>query len=275
MKGILCDGDLPSILVTLIDRLDGPHIRQLGVIGWGSPIAVFGDLSTSRVASVGLNPSNREFVDDSGQELRGPFRRFHTLNSLGLRRWSEVDFRHIQLILESFRDYFRRNPYRAWFRVLDCVISGTDTSYYDPWRGACHLDLIPYATSGKWTALSHKHQIALLEVTADSLGLLLRAAPVELLMLNGRSVVENFERLAGTTLQRTRMEKWSLPRRRRSDVTGYSFVGSVDSIGDIPLDRKVDVLGFNHNLQSSYGVSREIIHQIRDWVSSVAQEVLA
>ena len=58
-----------SILTSLIAKLDGPDIAETGIIPWAAPIPVFGDLCTSRVATVGLNPSNREFVDEDGIEL--------------------------------------------------------------------------------------------------------------------------------------------------------------------------------------------------------------
>ena len=64
-----------SALATLIDRLDSPAVLETEVIPWGSPVPSFGDLSISRVATLGLNPSNREFVDESGGELQGPLRR--------------------------------------------------------------------------------------------------------------------------------------------------------------------------------------------------------
>src|SRR3712207_6258313 len=84
-----------TTLTTLIDRLDSSAILGTNVIGWGCPVPSFGDLSSSKVATLGLNPSNREFVDEAGNELEGPSRRFHTLTSLGLRSWSEVDARHL------------------------------------------------------------------------------------------------------------------------------------------------------------------------------------
>jgi hypothetical protein len=42
------------------------------VIPWACPIPSFGDLTRARVATLGLNPSNREFVDERGNELDGP-----------------------------------------------------------------------------------------------------------------------------------------------------------------------------------------------------------
>src|SRR5256885_16941618 len=131
----------------MIDRLDRPDRSGTDVIRLGCPVPSFGDLSSSGVATLGLNPSNREFMDELGEELEGTFRRFHTLNSLGLASWSDVDSRHLRLILESCRTYFLGNPYDRWFKRLDQVVSGTQASFYDVSRQACHLDLIPYATA--------------------------------------------------------------------------------------------------------------------------------
>src|SRR6266446_6786884 len=72
-----------SILPNLIERLDDPLVKAAKVIPWSCPVPYFGDLSQSIVATLGLNPSNREFVDGSEIELDGPTRRLHTLKSLG------------------------------------------------------------------------------------------------------------------------------------------------------------------------------------------------
>src|SRR5260370_1920150 len=136
-------------LTTLIDRLDSPAAFGTDVIRWGCPVPSFGDLSNATVATLGLNPSNREFVDEVGDELQGSYRRFHTLKSLGLASWSDVDARHLRLILESCRTYFLGNPYDRWFKKLDQVVAGTGASFYDGSCVACHLDLIPYATTRK------------------------------------------------------------------------------------------------------------------------------
>lgn len=74
--------DIKNILSDLIENLDNPYLQTLSVIPWAAPIISFGDLSKSKIATLGLNPSNREFVDSSGNELLGFNRRFHTLQSL-------------------------------------------------------------------------------------------------------------------------------------------------------------------------------------------------
>src|SRR5690348_10521062 len=102
---------MTDLVSTLIKRLDTGTIANTGIIPWSCPVPSFGDLFTARVATLGLNPSNREFVDEDGNELDGPLRRFHTLRSLGLTRWSDAQEQHKELILDSCREYFARNPY--------------------------------------------------------------------------------------------------------------------------------------------------------------------
>jgi hypothetical protein len=260
-----------STLTTLIDRLDSSAVSGTNVIPWGCPVPSFGDLPSSRVATLGLNPSNREFVDELGNELQGASRRFHTLRSLGLTSWSDVDARHLRMILESCSTYFLGNPYDRWFKRLDQVVAGTRASYYNASHGACHLDLIPYATARKWTELSTQQRSSLLSVAGDTLGLLLRDSPVRILILNGRSVVEQFQQIADIYLERQEMPAWSLPRYLKPAVTGVAYRGMVDTLSGIGLGHKVLVLGFNHNLQSSFGVTTEVILAIRDWIARASK----
>ena len=262
-----------STLTTLLDRLDSSAISKTNVIRWGCPVPSFGNLSGSRVATLGINPSNREFVDQSGNELEGEYRRFHTLRSLGLDSWSEVDARHLHAILDSCRTYFSGNPYDRWFKRLDQVISGTMASFYDPDDEACHLDLIPYATGRKWTDLTTQQKSSLLTVAGDTLGLLLRDSPVRILILNGSSVVRRFQCVAGVLLDRQEMPSWALPRRTGPDVMGVAYMGVVKSFSGIQLRNKIKVLGFNHNLQSSFGVTNEVIHAIRKWIAESTRKV--
>jgi hypothetical protein len=255
-----------SALTTLIGRLAGNGLTDAAVIPWSSPVPAFGDLMTARVASVGLNPSNREFLSLSGGELDGPARRFHTLRSLGIKSWEEVDARHLRMIMDSCRLYFSRNPYDSWFRRLDQVVAGTMTSYYDVHGGACHLDLVPYATQKKWTELTRQQRSLLLSVAGDALGLLLREAPIRVLILNGRSVITNFQKMTGVHWASQKIDKWSLRRGPSSLVPGFAFTGIINRVANVRLEHDVFVLGFNHNLQSSFGITRAVIAAIRHWV---------
>jgi hypothetical protein len=258
---------LIDTLRKLIDRFDDPLFAKADIIPWSCPVPSFGDLSSAVVATLGLNPSKREFLDNNGAELDGKSRRLHTLRSLGISRWSQVTTHHVQLIDTCCREYFKQNPYDGWFRALDNLISGTNASYYCESATACHLDLIPYATVCKWTELSPRQRSDLLGLAGDTLGLLLRDARVRVLILNGQSVVSNLERLAKVKFKQSVMPDWTLPRNG-GGVVGVAYTGEVHQIADIRLKRPVQALGFNHNIQSSFGVTSQVKASIRHWITS-------
>jgi hypothetical protein len=266
---------LYSTLASLVDRMDSSAIRRAGVIQWGAPIPVFGDVGTARVATLGINPSNREFVDAEGDELHGSSRRFHTLQSLNLESWDAIEAAHLRLIEESCRDYFQRAPYDRWFRKIDMVVAGTGCSYYSAQQHACHLDLIPFATSRKWTDLSSTQRNRLLRSSYGALADLLRDSNIETLILNGRSVVEEFCSIANVQLDAEPIPAWTLPRQGGDGVSGVAYSGTLDRVGDFPLGRSVLVLGYNHNLQSSFGVTREVLLAIREWISAKVRRLMA
>jgi hypothetical protein len=266
--------ELSATFEVLIRRLASITADATGVIPWSSPVPSFGDPSRAIVATLGLNPSNREFVDGGGAELAGEERRFHTLSSLGLKRWSDAEAAHVQQIAEYCWTYFSRNPYDTWFRQLDAIIAGTRHSYYEEAAHACHLDLVPYATSSKWTGLSRAQRLALLRVAGDTLALLLRDSPIRVLVLNGASVVQNFSDLANVALAERRMMGWSLRRVGSPDVSGIAYAGTIDEVLGVKLGRRVTILGFNHNLQSSFGVTREVRASIARWITRRSSECL-
>lgn len=258
----------------LVDRLNDSVLSEAAVIPWGCPVPSFGNLSCSTIATIGLNPSNREFVDIEGKELDGSSRRFHTLNSLGIDKWPDAKSVHLKAIQESCEEYFCRNPYNDWFKKLDYIISGTNTSYYFPSSKACHLDLIPYATSCKWTDLTSYQRSLLLEITGDTLGLLLQHSPVELIILNGQAVVDNFQKVSGITFEKVEMPEWKLPRKSTDGVMGYAYKGMITNLGGIDLKRNIMVLGYNHNIQSSFGVTKTVLTSIRNWISTTSKQLI-
>ena len=260
-----------SVLTRLLDRLDGDGVLQSEIIPWSCPVPTFGDLDNSQLATIGINPSYREFMDRTGLQLKGTLRRFHTLQSLGLEAWAEADSRHLDLMLDSFRKYFSCNPYDAWFRRLDFVIAGANASYYDYPSNACHLDLVPFATNRRWTELSGIQQSFLRQLSGDTLGTIIRDSHIGMLILNGNSVVRQFQSVAGATLQAKEIPAWSLRSHSRNMVKGIAYTGCLSEMSGIKLDRPLRILGFNHNLQSSFGVTSEVVSSIKEWVTRMAE----
>jgi hypothetical protein len=263
---------LYSVIAKLICRLERAVELGTDVITWASPVASFGSLANARVATVGLNPSNREFVDQRGYELTGESRRFHSLASLGLESWLDVDVRHLREIALSCDEYFTINPYDVWFKPLDYIASGAGGRFYGAGANACHLDLIPFATAQKWTDLSSEQRAKLLDISGDSLALLVRESPVRTVILNGQAVVEHFQLISGIRLLKEEIPESTLPRRTGRDVLGFGYRGVVCSLCDIALEEPILILGYNHNLQSSFGVTRAAMEAIRAWLTRACEE---
>lgn len=251
-------------MVTLIDRIEDYESTAPRVIKWSSPVPFFGDLEAAHIATVGINPSNREFVSEGGDELMGEYRRFPTLRSLECLTWSDVTSLHVREMLEACQDYFQRTPYDRWFRVLERILEDAGVSLYR--GGACHIDLVPYATSEKWGMLSGMERRTLLATSGEAIGRLIRDSDLQLLILNGRSVVTEFERMAVTQLMSKRRPDWDLPRASGPGISGYAYEGEISRIGGIELDAPLKVLGYNHNLQSSFGVTSLVIKRIARWI---------
>lgn len=256
-------------LASLLEVLEAGQEPELEVIGWGCPVPFFGHLESARLATVGINPSNREFVGTDGSELAGQDRRLPTLGSLGLSSWSQADFVSLRSILQGCRDYFECNPYDGWFGSLQRIIAPTGHSYYAPASDACHLDVVPWATTGKWGEVSAAARRQLTQRAALALADMVASSPLAMLILNGQEVVRQFEALAGERLDAERVPGWDLPRRSGRPVPGLAYCGRISAIAGIPLDRELLVVGYNHNLQSSFGVTTAVRDGISTWITSL------
>lgn len=258
---------LHELVPEALKLLDRPQ-ELPSVIPWSSPVIAFGDPSLCSVATLGLNPSNREFMDAQGRELTGAQRRFPTLSTFSISGWHCADHQNLAEIVASQADYFTRNPYDRWFRPLDQLIRPLGVSYYPPVGGACHLDLVPLATTRKWGSLRGEERALLLQKSGEILLRTLRTSPIDTLILNGTSVVRAFEEFACVDLNRHPAPEWTLRRSRGADVGGVSFRASITAVGGVPLGRELLVLGYNHNIQSSFGVTKAACRSISNWIMS-------
>lgn len=258
----------------LVRMLASGSLEGLGVIPWASPVMMFGRLGTSRVATLGLNPSNLEFVDARGAQLQDPLHRFETLSTLQLDSWADAAKVHIERVWSACDMYFSRRPYNGWFKPLDRVVNGLNVSYYDAWSPACHLDLVPFSTGQKWSSLAPGVKQGLLELGTKTLVMSIATSPVRVIVLNGAMVVRTFERALREPLEVTSMPSWTLRRDGTSPVQGFAYRGMVTELGGMDLGRELLVLGFNHNIQSSFGVTREAVTSISEWIAKQGKGIL-
>jgi len=260
------NGHIASLYADLVARLMRQEAKHGKVIPWSCPVPAFGDLESARVATLGLNPSSREFMDEEGRELSEETRRLPTLSSLALRDWGDAEEEHIREIMRACSDYFDGNPYDLWFRALNDLLSEAGATFYGSDANACHVDLIPFATRPKWTGLSHDERAALFRLAGGVLVAILRVSAIRVLVLNGASVVRSFESLTGRALSVSEMSEWTLPRRSGEGVRGRAYSGDVTALDGMPLGRSVRVLGYNHNIQSSFGVTTSVKVAISRWL---------
>ena len=206
-------------------------------------------------------------MDSKGNELTVAEQRLCSLDSLKIPSWKNAEQEHAQLVAAACEGYFERNPYRRWFDQLEFLISVTGNSYYWPQANACHLDLVPFATKKKWSEIDSKIRGILKRHGASTLANLLAFSNIEVLILNGRLVVDEFQDLFGVSLERSEATAWNLRRSNGGIVRGIAFEGKTEVKRSSGPSKSIKILGFNHNIQSSYGISKAVRESIRDWIA--------
>jgi hypothetical protein len=224
------------------------RIRQrkpdgIPVVPGSTPVVAFGDVRMAEVATLGLNPSRIEFLDRDGNELTGAERRLETLSSLGESDLSSASPDAIRRVFEGCNNYFHQCPYREWFDVLEKILSPLGVSFYT--GTACHLDLVQWATDPTWRNLRGALKKNLIEADSAFLQEQLSRVRIRRLLLNGSGVVNAYTRKFGCELA----EK-VIPGK----VGWKLFVGC--------NAQRVKVIGWNKNLQGSYGVKNEDIEAL-------------
>jgi hypothetical protein len=127
------------------------------------PVLFFGDGLSARVATIGINPSDREYLNPEGELLHGRAQRFATLESLGAGSRAELNDEQADLAIEIMRSYYDdgKPVHGAYFRHLSNFLAGAGASYAD--RSAVHLDLVQEATSPVWGKLDKEERAGLLQ----------------------------------------------------------------------------------------------------------------
>lgn len=224
-------------------RIRRPIPAESNVVAGSTPVVAFGNARSTAVATLGLNPSRREFLDNRGEELIESKRRLATHKSLGSSELSNASDGQVKQVLLDCDSYFQRNPYWNWFQDLEDILRRCGASYKD--GSACHLDLVQWATDPTWSKLKPnklKHQ--LIDADAGFLRKQLINENIELLLVNGNGVIEQVRRKFGASIEQVDYIDglWHYPVR--------FYVGQIFG--------QVRVISWSLNLQSSHGVTNEL-----------------
>lgn len=206
------------------------------------PVLFFGNILTARYATLGLNPSDQEYLAPDGRELNGADRRFETLRSLRAKTRQRLTKPQCLKALQTMRRYFDDGkPVYRWFKPLERVLNGMGVSYT---RGeAVHLDLVQEPTNPTWSTLRetrYDEWVALRRADLPFLRAQLARLAPRLLLCNGRTPREQLEELAPIRLLRSgrkRLIEW--------------FVGTIKLDGC-----RVRVAGWNIPLAQPTGLTK-------------------
>lgn len=180
----------------LIDRIRRRQPDGLAIVPGSIPVTSFGDPRSARVASVGINPSVNEFC--SGKQgkplLESHKKRFVDRATLAIGEHDHLTEEQALRVADSCDRYFDVNPYWSWFSPMQTyVMDPLGVSYKD--RTAVHLDLVQWATDPVWSLITDASvQNRLVDDDLPFLSALITQGGYDLIVLNGRTVVETFRR---------------------------------------------------------------------------------
>lgn len=240
--------EIPEYLIRMVRR----QVPVAEVVPNTTPVLFFGNPQHAEVATLGINPSRKEFIEDD-HLLTGRQRRLATLESLGAQSTSLLSEDQIRTVVEECHSYFRpnRNPYRRWFDPLDKILqAGLGVSYY--YGSACHLDLVQWATDPVWSKLDDRVKRVLLEESLPHLRNQLKLGNIRLVVLNGRQVLD---RVVAVGLARL-------------ESSGTLCVGSLSCSLYFGEWEGVRLAGWSTNLQSSRGVTIEFKSRLALWLAT-------
>jgi len=187
-------------------------------------VLFFGDLFTAQIATIGINPSKREYLDRLGRELTGPDRRFHTLTSLEAGSRNELSAEQCDKAIEAMQAYFRRaKTVYGWFKALDRVTRAIGCAYES--GEAVHLDLVQEATDPTWSMLKQSNPEEAQTLLASDLPFLrwlIEAFPLKFLVCNGWTVFDVVRQILGARIvEQGRLARivWSVATTRLGDRT--------------------------------------------------------
>ena len=172
------------------------------------PVLFFGDPDRAITATVGINPSYREYARHAGRsdgarliELDGSnVRRFETLTSLGAAGRDTLSDLQCERAIETMTHYFDpgRPTFGRWFGHMNNVLDGMGISYATGL--AVHLDLIQEATFPTWSELGRTwpaEAAALWATDTEFFRWQVAALPATALLCNGRGVYVEVTRILG------------------------------------------------------------------------------
>jgi len=237
--------ELQNEVMARISKMSPP--TNVGVIPGTTPVVSFGDFTTSRIATLGINPSSKEFM--SGNKFLETTKKRLADDDNGKANATDIWF--------GCQNYFKgKNAYWKWFGALEELLQGVGASYVD--GSACHLDLSPWATFPAYGRLTSGQQSTLLQHDSHFLEWQITQSPIKRILFNGASVHKTIVASHNFYLQKVGEIKYT--------SGGQSRTSSMIS-GDGPMG--ASVFGWTVNIQAlkaTHAERADVMLKIRNWL---------
>lgn len=248
---------MDNLDAAILNRLREEPPENCSIVLGSIPVLAFGRFKDAEVATISLNPSYREFEIVRGQ------RRFHTLDSLGLREYNEITESHALQVQDYCESYFERPGivYKSWFDRVSNFLK--ITSGYDYYNGtACHLDLSQWATTEVWGKLDKKQKKALIGTKdLELLASILSNGKIHTLYLNGKTTSKEIFKYLKVSPQKIILRETIQGDKHKFKLEGYT--AKVEKIAGVLLDYPIKLIGWNLYLKYT---DTEGIEMLSKWV---------
>ena len=238
----------------VIQRARAPIPTGLGITPQTTPVVAFGRPQGARVATLGINPSDKEFNKSNGSLRPLDRKRLVDRETLNIDDQTELSLEEAEKVVEGCYSYFenRDKVYKKWFGPMETyAVRPSGASYFD--GTACHLDLVQWATSPVWRDLEpNRVQRVLLDSDLEFLRFQLTTYKIPFLLLNGRAVLNQFMKLRITSLE----EDKNVARKEGARGCQF-FVGTFAG---------TKVLGWTNNIPSQTPQPNR--ETISDWIAA-------
>ena len=235
------------------------YLPGVGIAKGTTPVISFGDYTTAKIATIGINPSIREFKPSKGVLFDKSKKRLTDHDTLGISmEYKQYSDAEATKIWEGCKSYFQnKNAYWTWFKHLEELIQHTGASYKSD---ATHLDITPWTTEPVWSKLDAGDASKLLGLNLSNLNKQIEYSGIRTVLFNGRQVYRHIDHHLNWYLKKVDELKYTAGGKpQTSDLI----------LGDGPKGRPV--IGWTINLQSAKLKKPErayVVNALKEFIQS-------
>ena len=240
----------------VIERAMAPYPRIAELVLSSTPVVSFGNPSTAKIVTIGINPSSNEFQvsGKSKKLLPRNKKRLVDLEILELDSPSSLTRSQAIEVVRGCYEYFNErehNPYKTWFKHLNTHVNGhLGADYFN--GSAAHLDLVQWATDPVWGGIkSESKKNELLQSDAEFLRYQVAVKNYGVVFMNGSQVTDQ---LIATGIVKVTVKEAATYKTKSGKLRKFELYKGVTSNGSLAL-------GWSRTFPGHY-ISKEALPEV-------------